>query len=281
MHAICLLDIVPIRREASDKSEQVSQLRFGEPLEIKEVSENKKWFKIATLLDSYEGWVDSLQIKPVSSEYFQSYQKNIHKHQIVSSIQASCYLLDSKKNITEAIYLSKGGLLPFFEIKIDKKNPLKPKNKAFFEIDRKIYWYKGSIYNNPDALTGIEVVSRALAYKNIPYLWGGKSVWGADCSGFVQEVFKSFSKLIPRDAYQQAETGEKVLDFKDIKTGDLVFFQRENRVIHVGIAWIKQKKLQIIHARGQVRVDILDQTGILDAEKQEYSHHLHSISRIF
>jgi cell wall-associated NlpC family hydrolase len=280
MYAICLLDIVPIRREASDKSEQVSQLRFGEIFEVKEVSENKKWSKISTYFDNYEGWVDSLQVYEISKEYFEAYQKNINKHKIVSNIQASCYELDTKKNIVDAVHLSKGAVLPFFWIKEDKKNHLKPRNKTFFEVDSKTFWYKGNVFDSTEISTQT-LISRALAYKNIPYLWGGRSFFGADCSGFVQEVFKSFSKFIPRDAYQQAEVGELISDFKNIQTGDLVFFQRENRVIHVGIAWFQKKSLKIIHARGKVRVDMLRPEGIWDAERAEYSHYLHSIRRIF
>lgn len=280
MYAICLLDISPIRREASDKSEQVSQLRFGEIFEVKEISENKKWYKIFTYFDNYEGWVDSLQIYEISKEYFESYQKNTHKHKIVSNIQASCYLLDTKGNIVNFMCLTKGAVLPFFWIKEDKKNYLKPRNKAFFEVDGKTFWYKGNVFDNTEINTK-KLISRALTYKNIPYLWGGRSFFGADCSGFVQEVFKSFSKFIPRDAYQQAEIGENIQNLESIKTGDLVFFAREERVVHVGITWIQNKNLQIIHARGKIRIDKLDQTGIWDADKSEYSHYLHSIRRIF
>jgi len=145
-------------------------------------------------------------------------------------------------------------------------------------VDKTLYRFRGDIFKN-EGLSPQELVSRALAYQNIPYLWGGKSFWGADCSGFVQEVFKSMGIFLPRDAYQQAEKGEEIA-FENLRSGDLAFFQREGRVTHVGIVWVKNKKAHIIHARGYVRVDSLDQRGIWDANAQMYSHYKHSFRRV-
>lgn len=275
--AICLLDIVPLRAEASDRAEQVSQLRFGEVCTILETSENQKWLKISTFFDNYAAWVDALQVASISEEYYKRYTQNLDAHRVVSSIHALCFALDLKRNFQKGTFLSKGAILPFFELRKDK-NILKPRDTYFFEINNTKYRFRGETFKN-NVFSPQELISRALAYQNIPYLWGGRSFWGADCSGFVQEIFKSFGLILPRDAYQQAEKGDPV-SFEELKSGDIAFFQREGRIIHVGIVWIKNKQARIIHARGCVRVDTLDTKGIWDTKVQNYSHYTHSFKRL-
>lgn len=273
---ISVLDIVPIRAEPSDKAEQVTQLRFGEVVEVLEVSENQKWLKIRNFLDKYIGWVDYLQIKPISEKFFERYTQNIDAHAVVSSIHAQAIELDNKRNFVSTTWISKGAILPFYKVREDK-SIIKPRDIYFFEIDSTRFRFRGKVYNLKN-FSEKECISRALAYQNVPYLWGGKSFWGVDCSGFVQELWKTFGVFIPRDAYQQADFGTKI-GFSDLKTADVAFFQRENRVIHTGIVWIKNKHIHIIHARGRVRVDKLDETGIFDVENQSYSHFNHSFRR--
>ncbi|WP_448530384.1 C40 family peptidase [Raineya sp.] len=271
------LDIVPVRAEPSDKAEQVSQLRFGEVVEVLATSENQKWLHIQNFLDKYMGWVDVLQIKPISENFFELYKQNLSTHAVVSSIHAQALALDEKKNFLNTTWLSKGAILPFYQIRKDKAI-IKPRDTYFFEIDSTLFRFRGKVYEKQE-YANQEVISRALAYQNAPYLWGGKSFWGIDCSGFVQEVWKTLGVFLPRDAYQQAEFGTKIA-FSDLKTADVAFFQRENRVIHTGIVWVKNKVTHIIHARGRVRVDKLDEKGILDVETHTYSHFNHSFRRI-
>jgi hypothetical protein len=274
---ICLLDIVPLRADPSDKAEQVTQLRFGEVLEVLEISENQKWLKVQNFLDKYVGWVDALQIKPISESFFERYTQNLTAHAIVSSIHAQAIELDEKRNFVNTTWISKGAILPFYQIRKDKAI-IKPRDTYFFEIDSISFRFRGNVYSRNE-FSDKDLVNRAMAYQNVPYLWGGKSFWGLDCSGFVQEVWKTFGIYLPRDAYQQANLGTEV-KFSDLKTADIAFFQRENRVIHTGIVWVKNRVIHIIHARGRVRVDRLDETGILDVETQTYSHFNHSFRRI-
>lgn len=277
MFAIVYLDIIPVRAEPNDKAEQVTQLRFGEVVEVLEAHENRKWLKIQNLLDKYVGWVDVLQIKPISQIFFERYKQNLSAHAVVSSIHAQALTLDAKRSFLNTTWLSKGAILPFYQIRKDKAI-IKPRDTYFFEIDNILFRFRGKVYEK-QKYTSQELINRALAYQNTPYLWGGKSFWGVDCSGFVQEVWKTLGIFLPRDAYQQAEFGTKVA-FADLKTADIAFFQRENRVIHTGIVWVKNKLIHIIHARGRVRVDKLDETGILDTETHTYSHFNHSFRRI-
>jgi cell wall-associated NlpC family hydrolase len=117
----------------------------------------------------------------------------------------------------------------------------------------------------------------ALEFLNVPYLWGGKSVFGIDCSGFVQLVFRLYDLNLPRDAYQQAEIGE-LIDSKEARQGDLAYFTNEKgKIIHVGIVLDNET---IIHASGRVRIDQLTKSGIYNSDYCKETHKLHFIKRV-
>lgn len=116
-----------------------------------------------------------------------------------------------------------------------------------------------------------------------PYLWGGRTFMGIDCSGFVQVVYRTLGKTLPRDAYQQAELGETISFIEECAMGDLAFFDNpEGRIIHVGVIMGKDAddKLRIAHASGEVRLDFLDHQGIFHAQKGIYSHNLRLLKRL-
>lgn len=123
-----------------------------------------------------------------------------------------------------------------------------------------------------------DLIQTALSYKDAPYLWGGRTCWGIDCSGFVQVVYQIHGFDISRDAYQQAELGESI-EFNDlIEPGDLAFFAKdEEKISHVGICLGDEK---IIHASGKVRIDKLDHLGIYNSDLKKYTHKLRLIKRI-
>jgi cell wall-associated NlpC family hydrolase len=109
-------------------------------------------------------------------------------------------------------------------------------------------------------------------------MWGGRSPFGIDCSGFTQIIFKCIGISLKRDAYQQAEAGVVVDFIQSAELGDLAFFHNdEGKITHVGMVLKDQK---IIHASGKVRIDTLDHYGIFDAEKKKYSHQLKIIKRV-
>ena len=121
------------------------------------------------------------------------------------------------------------------------------------------------------------IKNTALEFLNVPYLWGGRSFFGIDCSGFTQIVYKINGFQLPRDAYQQAEKGV-VLDFlEEAEVGDLAFFENEEgRIVHVGIMLENQK---IIHAHGKVRIDQLDSIGIFNKDQNKHTHMLRFIKK--
>ncbi len=256
-----------------------TQLLFGEIFTILQISENQKWLEIHIFHDNYVGWIDTLQCTFVSEKYFKKYAKNIKNHQILTYSIGLIKKTSSKKiSKTEFIKdnfvtIIKGGVIPF--VKIDKDNGIKT-----FKISKQNYIVKCVFYKNLEKenkkTLRKEITENAFDYLHTPYLWGGRTIFGIDCSGLIQQVFRSVGYYLPRDAYQQAEKG-KLVNFDAKKQGDLAFFVRENKIIHVGIVLEDNK---IIHARGQVRIDTLTETGILDENTNEYSHYLAFLKRI-
>lgn len=251
-YAICQVSVSPIRAENQDQSEQVTQCLFGEKVEVLETKKN--WIKIKEIYDGYEGWADSKQYLEVSEEEFRSIHDNFF------AIDGFNLAIENNQPITLTI----GAHLPNL---IDSK--IKFGNK---ELE-----YLGEFHTGK--LKKEDIPDLGNLYLNTPYLWGGKSTFGIDCSGLVQQVYKFCGIKLPRDAYQQAELGEALSFVAEAEPGDLAFFDNEEgRIIHVGIILENSK---IIHAHGKVRIDPLDSTGIFNTDSQSYSHKLRVIKTIF
>src|SRR5690606_19751564 len=123
-----------------------------------------------------------------------------------------------------------------------------------------------------------QLLKTAFMYLNAPYLWGGKTPFGIDCSGFTQMVYRLNGYMIPRDASQQAKIGEPLSFIEESEVGDLAFFDNEEgNIIHVGII---MEDNYIIHAHGKVRIDRLDHLGILNIDTGRHTHKLRVIKKV-
>jgi hypothetical protein len=254
--AICLLLAIPVRKEPSHRSEMVSQLLFGEYAELHE--EDGDFVKVKCLYDSYEGWVQANQLTAVTPQQVFSTNEYI------------------SLNVDEVLVNGWCRNLPF-------GTAFYPATNQWGEIEfgnHHVGYHLSAIWNSLEKTIDDESLTQiAHIYLRTPYLWGGKSVYGIDCSGFVQQTFKMFGIKLLRDAWQQATQGEEVKSIDETKSGDLAFFQNEKgRITHVGIIW---KGNKILHASGMVRSDTLDKDGIMNLERGKRTHHLHSIRRYF
>jgi cell wall-associated NlpC family hydrolase len=147
-----------------------------------------------------------------------------------------------------------------------------------FQIGKNTIEYKGSYVPFEKLTTKENLLNIAEPYLNTAYLWGGKSIFGIDCSGFVQQVYKMLGIVLPRDAYQQATVGESVGFLEEVQLGDLAYFDNaERRITHVGIMLNSH---QIIHASGKVRIDNIDNMGIVNSDTELRTHQLRMIKRI-
>src|SRR5690554_2928479 len=253
---VCRLSVVPVRAEAADQSEQVTQLLFGDHYTIIDVSESGKWLKIKIYFDDYEGWIDAKQHYPVSDEYFEQINNSDYK----ITLDYTSNILFKKKLINIVI----GSVLPIAT------------NELFKMEEQLAFNGESKSLNQRREYDFIKVI--AFRYINSPYLWGGKSPFGIDCSGFTQQVFKIGGYRLPRDSKKQADQGEKIEGLDQARPGDLVFFSHpEGRINHVGILL---EDNEIIHASGQVRVDKVDDKGIYVEQGAMYTHKLAAVKRI-
>jgi len=256
MFGYCNLSFIPGRAEPSDKSEMTNQVLFGEHFDV--IEENDKWYKIKLDHDDYECWVDKKQVAILSAE-----DANEEENEFLVN-EVTAYLEDKETNAEHHVVL--GSLIP-------------PHENGAFSIGGSAYKLTGTISNYEEA-TLDDVANYAYQYLNTPYLWGGRTPLGIDCSGLTQMVFRMCGVAIARDSHEQAEEGEIVEHLEEAEEGDLAFFRNdEGGITHVGIIISNQEtgELNIIHASGKVRIDKLDEQGIYNTDTQEYSHQLDSI----
>jgi cell wall-associated NlpC family hydrolase len=134
--------------------------------------------------------------------------------------------------------------------------------------------------NQPETISydKSNLIENALLFLNAPYLWGGRTPLGIDCSGFTQLIYRMNGFDLLRDASQQATQGEVLSFIEESEPGDLAFFDNnEGAITHVGLIMSDN---YIIHAHGKVRIDRLDQSGIFNVEKKVHTHKLRVIKKI-
>lgn len=259
-YGICNIALIPLRAQPSHKSEMVSQLLFGDSFEILDQKQN--WSLVKMTYDEYEGWVDSQQVQVISPAYYEKLLTATHP---ITDLSTHAILM--KLGHDELLHLLPGSTLPL------------KGEEDIFSVDGTDYLFLGQDRITDSSSFTEEVEEVARFYLNAPYLWGGRSLFGIDCSGFTQMVYKHFGRKIARDAYQQATIGDPIHSVHDSRPGDLAFFDAgEGRITHVGIVISDSK---IIHASGHVKIDKLDEKGIFNVQSNEYTHQLRIIKRLF
>ncbi len=254
-YGICRLSNIPMRAEGDDRSEMTSQLLFGEHYSVIQKDESNKWVHIENTFDGYQGWIDLKQHYSISKEYY---------NQLCNTEYKICTDLTSrilfKKNV---IHITIGAILPLLT------NPL-------FEMEEQLA-FTGEAKSLHQRWGAEQLMNLAKKYLNTPYLWGGKTPFGIDCSGFTQQVFKVAGYQLKRDSSEQILQGNEIT-LEGAIPGDLAFFtNKEGKMNHVGIVL---KDEQIIHASGKVRIDKLDSKGIFAEDQNTYTHTLFKLKRI-
>lgn len=246
-YAICNLGIVPLRAEPSHTSEMVSQLLYGESFKILET--RAKWSRLRTTFEALEAWVENKQFRKITEEDY---------YNITSQTpQLSTDLVE--------FVTGSNVLIPV---------PIGSQLNSLGLLEHK---YSGSISGENGAKD--KLVETAFLYLNAPFLWGGKTPFGIDASGFTQMVYKLNGYKLFRNAAEQARQGESLSFIEESEPGDLAFFDNPEGVIdHVGIM---MQDNYIIHADGKVRLDRIDHSGIYNAELRKHTHQLRVIKRIF
>jgi hypothetical protein len=247
-YGICHLSIVPVRIGPNDTAEMVTQLLYGCLFKVKEL--RKFWIRIEMAYDGHEGWISKKQFKSISEDVFN--QLDSEQDMIISTDFISHVI--TKDNTFQPITIgARVDIVEFLEHSHEgsSKRP-KPEKSSLVET--------------------------ALLFLNAPYLWGGKTPFGVDASGFTQMTYMLNGFKLFRSTEKQATQGEALSFIEESEPGDLAFFDNSEGVInHVGIIL---KDNYIIHSHGHVRIDRIDHTGIFNTQEKIYSHKLRVIKKI-
>lgn len=291
MKAVSLHSVVPVRTEASETSEQITQMLFGEICTIEE--QKTRWVRVKLALDGQIGWVDAKMIATLSTDEYKSYSAALKSAAYVAFPMAYAV----SENNGQTIPLTAGTRLTNYH------------NGHFevlgvgFRIDA------GMVLTKPLEMTQPNLLQSVRFFLNVPYLWGGKNALGMDCSGFTQTILSLFGHKIPRNASEQVTQGRLISRLSSSKAGDLAFFCHyeeaatqeitsnlkeqqstetnaiaRQKITHVGILIDSER---IIHCSGRVKIEKIDTTGIFSVEQSDtahpdgqYTHRLLSIRRL-
>lgn len=252
-YGVCLHSLLPVHASGDHRSEQVTQLLYGECFMVLQ-ERSDGWAHIQIRHDGYRGWILAAQAFPIDEEVYEQYGRT----------QQFC-----------------SELISYVQWESGRRQPLLLGSPL---IDLSLIYADGAIYHGENylfkplsdfaRLDNLQEMGNA--FLGAPYMWGGRSPFGVDCSGLVQVLMRMIQVRLSRDANQQAEEG-KLVAVEERQFGDLAFFRGDNsqRIQHVGIVWHSE---QVLHASARgVRLDSLQKKGIYDGEK--YTHQLAWIRR--
>lgn len=252
-YAFIRVPAAALRRKPAHPREMVNQLLFGEAVKILR-TKNEQWVRVRSLHDEYEGWLTSTMLM------FASKEEAKRKHPVVST-----GLLDSLMIGDERMMIPAGSTLPYFDGVKGKLG----------ELEFVFSGYSRDRFAQEPAAAWI--IQMAKTWLHAPYLWGGRTILGVDCSGFVQVIFKQAGIDLPRDAWQQAQVGKPVKKLEEALPGDLAFFDNREDIVHTGILLGNG---EIIHASGRVRIDDINSRGIINRETGKRTTRLRAIRRV-
>lgn len=254
-YAVCQVSVAPVRSHAGDKSEMVSQLLFGETVEV--TDRKDQWMHVVCAWDGCSGWVDAKQLKRITPSEYDAYtDEQTYSLSLVEGLMASHHFIP----------LTMGAVLPEYD-------------GLRCRLGEQSYQFSGPVVTPKHTKLGAEwIVKIARRYLHAPYQWGGRSPFGIDPAGLTQMVFKMAGIRLLRDAAQQVTQGRSVDFLEQCQAGDLAFFDNGRGGIgHVGII---MPDCHLIHASGQVRVDKLDHFGVYNHELGRYTHQLRIVKRL-
>lgn len=248
-----------VRKGPDQRDEMVNQLLFGEVYSILETI--GAWCRIESGIDQHSGWIETNCLHPISEKDYIKYLSD--RQYVLKSLTKAFYTKHGKSGF----WILPGSTLPEYNTE----------NRHFNIGDEELF-LEESNEEEPQPDIRQAILDTAHSYLHSPHLWGGRSLFGIDCSGFTQIVYKINGKRIPRETSQQVKQGNLVPFLEESKPGDLAFFDNDKGVIcHAGILISKNK---VIHASCKVRIDLIDHQGIHRSDMNEYTHKLRVIKSI-
>ncbi len=253
----CNVGMMPVRSEPTHRAEQTTQLLYGEKAIILETNA-KGWARILCAHDNYEGWCRQPQLTNITPKEFNKATKYI-----------------SSTHNGKLLFEDTDMLLPLgSELTGLKTGHVRAANAWGF--------FKGKKVAIADVAATEDLLRTAvMQYIHAPYLWGGRSVNGLDCSGLTQMAYKLCNHIIPRDASQQALKGANVEFLEMARCGDLAFFaDKDDRINHVGMLLDNKTIIHSTEVVGRVVMDKIDLGGIISVSLKKRTHTLRYVKRM-
>lgn len=254
-YGICNLSTLPLRIISDHSGEMISQLLFGDHYKV--LQENKEWLKIKLAFDHCEGWIEAKQHIEISKDYFD----DLNNSDFIVSNELVDFIEDENHQLSSVLL---GSRLPFYS------------DNSFNFLDNQ-FRFEGNTCSKKRSKK--HIINSAFLYSNSPFLWGGRTPFGIDSSGFTQMIYRINGYSLKRKPAEQAMQGEVLSFIEESEPGDLAFFDdSEGEIIHVGIILANH---HIMHCSGKVRIDLLDHSGIYNKDLKKHTYKLRVIKKIF
>ncbi|MFS4415473.1 NlpC/P60 family protein [Maribacter sp. 2307ULW6-5] len=256
--ALINISVANLRSRPKHSAELATQATLGTPVKV--LKKEGDWYYIQTP-DHYLAWVDDGGIVLLTEQEIKNWESA--EKMVYTKTYGHAYLGPERKEVVSDLVA--GNILEVIKY-ADSFYIVR------FPDGRNAYISHDEAMKYEDWLANLDQSSAALVatskrFMGVPYLWGGTSAKGMDCSGFTKTIFFLNGMVIPRDASQQVHTGEMVDEkgnFDALEEGDLLFFGTEatadtpEKVVHVGM-WIGNN--EFIHASDMVRIGSVDKTA--------------------
>ncbi|MCI2230060.1 C40 family peptidase [Polaribacter sp. MSW13] len=256
--AVARNSVINIRSNPKHSAELGTQGLLG--MSLKVLDKKGDFYRIQTP-DNYISWVDRGGITRMNKTDFDTWNQS----KKVIFTKNFGYVYENKNNTSSVVSdITLSGLLKYISETPNFYEVAYPDNRIGFLKKDEAVIYNSWLENSITSKENIESIAKS--FNGIPYLWGGTSSKGMDCSGFTKMVYLMNGFVIPRDASQQINAGkvvDKDLKFEGLEKGDLLFFgkkateKKKQRVTHVGI-WLGNGKMEFIHSSGNIHISSMD-----------------------
>jgi cell wall-associated NlpC family hydrolase len=250
---IANISVLNLRSQPKESAELASQALLGTPLKV--LDRERNWYMIQTP-DNYIGWADGSTFARITQYQFDRYQGN--KFLMFAKPYGFSYA-KADENSQTISDLTWGNVLAVKDTLQDFYEVIYPDGRNAFILKKEVTGHQE--WKQSVTASEQNLVNAAFKMQGLPYLWGGTSWKGVDCSGFTRMIYQSNGILLPRDASQQVWSGVEVA-FDSLQIGDLLFFgekattEKSERVVHVGM-WLGNK--EFIHSSGMVKISSFDE----------------------